>query len=144
MAAGIADYGTAAWLSALFGVTADITGYYVALCSGEPGVASDGTILAELEPSDGAYARQAYGVGDTNWAVNGNAITNLLELDYGIPSIDWGLITHYALCNALTGGDLYGWGEFVSAQFVSAQYLMVIPPGGIVVSLAPQDNSVTV
>lgn len=140
---GISDFGAGAWLSALFGVTADITGYYVALCNAEPGVASDGTILADLEPVDGAYARQAYGVGALNWAVNGNYLVSLAEIGFGFPTIDWGLITHYAMLTDDVDGDLYAWGEFANPEYVTAGYEFTIPEGGVVLSLASQDNSIT-
>lgn len=144
MPSGIADFGATAWLSALFGIDADISGYYVALCSDEPGVASDGTILVELEPADPAYARQPYAAGGANWASNGGDLTTLIDIDFGVPTVDWGLVTHFALLTDAVDGDLYGWGEFLSPQYVSAGDAMVIPAGGVVVSLAAQDNSITV
>ncbi len=144
MAAGISDFGAFSWLSALFGVTSPITGYYVALASEEPGVASDGVILADLEPVDpGAYARQPYGVGPTNWGLNGNTITNLVEIDFGTPLVDWGLVSHYVLCTDPTAGDIYGFGVFLNPQTVSAGFDLTIPAGGLVFTLGSLDDSIT-
>ena len=143
MAGGLTDFGAAAWLAALLSVGDPIPGYYVALCSDEPGVASDGTILAELEPADPSYARQPYGVGDLNWDTSGNSITNLNEIDFGTPLTDWGPIAYFALCDSPVDGELYGFFEFANPQYVAVGFEMVIPAGGIVLSLASQEDAIT-
>jgi hypothetical protein len=144
VAAGISDYGASAFLSALFAITGQISGYYIALCTDEPGPGFDGLILEELEPIGTDYARQHYPSNDTNWAVNGNYLASLAEISFGTPAVDWGLLTHYALCTAATAGDIYAWGEFLNPSFVSAGFEFVIPPGGLVLSLATQDDAITV
>lgn len=145
MPSGVSDFGAGAFLSALFGITADITGYYVALCSDAPGPAADGTILTALEPAGGSgYARQAYAAGASNWAANGSYLTNLVEILFPLPLGDWGRLTHYALTDSLTNGDLYAWGAFTNPQNVTASYSISIPVGGIVLSLSSLENSITV
>jgi hypothetical protein len=144
MASGIADFGASSWLSTLFGIEDPIAGYYLALCLDEPGPGFDGLILDDIEPAGGGYARQFYASDDTHWAVNGNYVTNLLEVGFGTPTLDWGRLTHFALCTAASSGDIYAWGEFLSPSFAAAGFELVLPPGGLVLSLASQDDSITV
>jgi hypothetical protein len=144
MAAGITEFGASAWLAALFGIDSAITGYYIALANQEPGVDADGDVLADIEPDDTAYARQFYAAGATNWAVDGAFLTNLVEIDFPLPTVDWGDISHYVLCSDLTSGDVYAFGEFVNTQFADTDYLLSIPPGGLVISLSAAESTIAV
>jgi len=149
MSSGVTDFGTGAWLGALFGVDPDITGYFIALCSEEPGRDTDGTILAAIEPVDPSYVRQAYGTGGANWGLNDTYLTTLNDIDFGVPSVDWGSITHYALCtndnsDPLDLGDVYAFGEFLNPQYVSAAVDMTIPAGGVVIAMASLENAIAV
>jgi hypothetical protein len=143
MPSGVSDVGAAIWLSALFGVSALPTTYRIALCSRQPGDAMDGAMLAGLEPTgDPAYVRQPYGTGGSNWAANGAYLTNLLPVTFPLPGQDWGYLTHFALCTAPTGGQVYAWGELSNPQFVTRSIGMLIPPGGIVLGLHSLNNSI--
>lgn len=145
MASGIADFGASTWLAAVFGVVDPSAGYWIALCSDEPGPAADGDTLADLEPAaETAYRRIHYLAGPDNWEVDGTFLTNLLPVVFPLPFEDWGRLTHYALCTAATSGSLYAWGVFTNPQNVLAGYSMIIPPGGIVVSLTSVDNSIAI
>lgn len=145
MPSGVSDFGAGAWLSALFGVTAPITSYYIALASDEPGPAADGTILAALEPPPGTgYARQLYAADNTHWAGNGAYLTNLIEIDFPFPTADWGRLTHYVLADSLVDGQIYAWGAFTNPQNVTAGYAISLPVGGVVLSLSSLENSITV
>jgi len=141
---GVTDYGANAWLGVALAVTDPIDGYYIALCTVEPGIDFDGDILADVEPADGAYARQLYASGPTNWGTDGSYGTNLLEIDFGVPTVDWGFLPYYALCTAATSGDLYSFGEFLSPEYVQAGAPVVIPAGGIVLGLASVQDSIAV
>lgn len=142
MASGVSDYGAETWLSALFGVVALPTGYYIALCLDEAGAAMDGDMLADLEPTDTAYARQPYGTGVDEWGANGPYLTNLLDIEFPTPVEDWGYLTHFALCDSVTSGQLYAWGEMFNPQYVSTDIGMLIPPGGLVLGLQALDNTI--
>jgi hypothetical protein len=144
MPSGVSDFGATAWLAALFAVSEPITGYYLALCSDEPGAGMDGDLLADLEPVDSSYHRVGYGVGADNWGANGNYLTNSLDIDFGLPSEDWGDISHYALCTAISSGELYAWGEFLNPQFVQADYQLLIPAGALVLTLSALDNLIAI
>lgn len=143
MPGGITDFGAQQWLAALFDVISGPSGYYVALCAAAPGVAADGDMLADLEPSGGGYSRQLYGVGSGNWGVSGNFLTNINPLAFPTPTADWGRVSHFALCSATSSGQVYAWGEFLNPQFVSAAYAFSIPSGGLSVAMTSFQNPIT-
>jgi hypothetical protein len=139
---GVSDYGSSTWLSALFGVVPLPTQYYIALTSREPGAAMDGDMLAGIEPSDPAYQRSAYPTGAMFWAANGPYLTNLVAATFPLPEVDWGYLTHFALCNAADGGRLLAWGQMFNPQFVTRSIGVVIPPGGMVLGLHALDSTI--
>ena len=146
MPAGVADFGSETWLEMVFGITPLATNYYIALLSDEASEGMDGDMISDLEPwaLDPTYARQTYGVGSSNWATNDGFITNINEIDFPIPQADWEYITHFAIVDAPTSGNLFAWGEFLNPQYVSSSVQMIIPAGGIVITLFPLDNSIAV
>lgn len=145
MATGVSDYGTAAWLPVLFGVLTPPESYYITLLTDEPGPAMDGDVIADLEPDDPAFARQLYLADADHWAVAAAYLTNAQTIDFGAPTVDWGLINHYALCTDPTGGDIYAWGEFLSpANVLVGTSAVTVPPGGIVIALSSLDPTISV
>jgi len=84
--------------------------YYIALATAQPG--EDGTIA---EANYGGYARQQFANNKTNFtsaASDGNAtITNNTEARFPTNTLGSNTITHCALFDALTGGNMYAWGQ---------------------------------
>jgi len=74
---------------------------YLALYTSSPTKADTGT-----EVSGGAYARRAIPFAAA--AIEGGKMTikNNIELPFNVATADWGLITHFGLRDALTGGNL--------------------------------------
>jgi len=70
---------------------------YVALFTSAPSDAGGGT-----EVSGGAYARQAV----TLDAAAGGASSNSADITFPQATADWGTVTHLALMDALTGGNM--------------------------------------
>ena len=72
----------------------------------------DGTIA---EANYGGYARQQFANNKTNFtsaASDGNAtITNNTEARFPTNTLGSNTITHCALFDALTGGNMYAWGQ---------------------------------
>lgn len=69
---------------------------HVALFTANPTDADTGT-----EVSGGGYARQA-----ATFTVSTNSASNSVEVDYGQASANWGNVTHFAIYDATTGGNL--------------------------------------
>jgi len=143
MAGGLSDWGATELAGVLFGALDPPAGYWVALVTDEPGPTADGTDLTELEPAGGGYARLYYPSGLDRWAIDGNAVVNLTGLDFGTPTADWGLLSHYALCSAAVAGGVYGHGEFANPVYVAAGFDLVVPAGGLVVVLAAAETEST-
>lgn len=145
MPGGIADYGTEQWLGQLFGLVATPSQYFIALLTAEPGPGMDGDIISELEPDPTAgYGRRSIGYGADYWMLNGSILTNQATLDYGIPTDDWGILTHWAMTSAADSGSLYSWGEFLNPVAATTSQQIVLPPGGITISLHSLEDSIAV
>lgn len=143
MPSGVTDYGATQWAQVITGAISLPSSYWIALCDEEPGTDMDGTVLADLEPV-GGYGRVQYLTGPTYWDNNGQYVTNLNTISFGIPTADWGMITHFALCDASSGGDLYAFGEFMNPQDVTTQTSFTIPQGGIILALYSLQPSIAV
>jgi hypothetical protein len=70
---------------------------YLALYTAAPGESGGGT-----EVSGGSYARQAV----TLSAASGGASSNSADITFPTATADWGTITHCALMDASTGGNM--------------------------------------
>lgn len=144
MPQGVTDFGASAWLAALFAVTTAPSSYWLALVDGEPGVDSDGTILADMEPDGADYRRQRYGVGPDHWAVNGSYLVNLADVDFDVASTDWGYRDHFAICSAVTGGEIYAYGELSEPQFLEADSQLILPAGSLILALVPVNDAIVI
>lgn len=138
MPSNVTDWGASQYLSILHGIVSLPPGYYVALCSDEPGPLADGSILAGLEPADTAYHRRYIPLDAASWAdpTIGGYVANLIALDFGIPGLDWGLLPYFALCDSATAGEVFAYGEFNQPAYVTASYDVQIPPGAITLALS--------
>jgi hypothetical protein len=70
---------------------------YLALFTAAPGEAGGGT-----EVSGGSYARQVAGLS----AASGGASSNAADITFPTATADWGTITHCALFDAATTGNM--------------------------------------
>lgn len=70
---------------------------YLALFTAAPGDAGGGT-----EVSGGSYARQDVGLA----AASGGASSNSADITFPAATADWGTVTHVALMDALTAGNM--------------------------------------
>jgi hypothetical protein len=89
----------------------------VALHTADPTDAGSGA-----EVSGGAYARVARAPLDANWtaASSTNGLTdNAAVITFPSPSANWGLITHAAVWDALTTGNLIGRGALTASKNVN-------------------------
>jgi len=81
---------------------------YIALLTDTPTDASTGTTI--VEPVAMNYARITTTAASWNSASGGSA-SNASILTSNVASGDWGEITHWALCDAATTGNVLVWGE---------------------------------
>jgi hypothetical protein len=77
------------------------TNVCVALCTADPTDAGTGSTITE--PSGQNYARKTHNAWDVAAA---GATENTGVITFNVPSGSWGLITHVALCDATTVGNM--------------------------------------
>jgi len=82
---------------------------YVALFTSAPGEAAGGT-----EVSGGSYARRACGFS----APVSGAVTNAADITYPQATASWGTITHFAIFDALSGGNMLYYGTLPVSKTV--------------------------
>src|SRR4051812_1501266 len=100
---------------------------YLALFTVAPTSAGGGT-----EVSGGAYARQA--LVFTAQTIPG-VTENTVYITFPVPTTNWGTITHAALFDASSAGNLFLFGSLVSARVVNSGGLFKVLAGDLDFSL---------
>ncbi len=93
------------------------TALYVALFTAAPSDAGGGT-----EVSGGSYARVNLPPLDTNWSApdgTGGLTDNLAAITFPAPSANWGSITHFAIFDAASAGNMLLWGALTTPKTVN-------------------------
>lgn len=111
------NFGETAYLTAAFNDGAVFTDIYVALSTADP--TEDGSGLAE--PVGNGYARVQHSDNTAtpgNWTVSGDQATNTVEIDFGTATGSWGTITHFALFDASSGGNMLHFGSVTTSKSV--------------------------
>lgn len=147
----VSDYGSQAWLEVMFGINTLPTTWYLALCTQEPGEQWDGTLLQDVEPwgpddyTGTVYARQPIASSDTDWDVSDDGLAiNVNVITWGVPDVDWGIVTHFALVDDDTDGNLWLFGEFSSPISANGDAEIFLDTGDLVISLANVLSSIAV
>lgn len=93
---------------------------YIALCLAAPTDASTGSTISE--PSGGSYARVQVGPSDATWSAVGIAGTtdNVAAITFPAATANWGLVTHYAICDAATAGNVLIYGTLATPQVINS------------------------
>jgi len=86
---------------------------YVGLSTADP--TDDGTGLAE--PSGNAYARVQTSTSDWNAASNGS-LDNINDITFDLATGNWGMITHFALFDAATAGNMLAHGALSQSKAI--------------------------
>lgn len=89
---------------------------YIALSTADP--TDDASGIAE--PVGNGYARRSVTNNKTNWSVaSGGALANAGALEFGEATGSWGTITHFAIYDALSGGNMLGHGSLTASRAVA-------------------------
>lgn len=100
---------------------------YVALSTADP--LDDGSGVTE--PSGGGYAR----VLCNTWAAAAIRVTsNTNTIQFAQATADWGNITHFALFDAITGGNMLAHGSLTTPRYISAGQTYSVAAGGLTIS----------
>ena len=125
------DYAEQALLDHLFKLSA---GYaqptlYLAVSTADP--LDDGSGVAE--PVGNGYARVATAASD--WQRTGSVVDNVNQLSFPQASGSWGTLTHFALFDAASGGNMIAHATLGTAKAIAANETLRFPAGNITLSL---------
>lgn len=93
------------------------TALYIALFTAAPNDAGGGT-----EVTGGSYARAQLNPADANWAAPaaGNGVTsNAAAITFPAPTANWGSVTHFAVMDASTAGNMLFHGALSASKTVN-------------------------
>jgi len=101
-----------------FGALASAPTIYVALYTAAPG--EDGT--GGTEVSGGAYARQETAASDWNAATDADpsVVTNANAIEFPEATADWGTVTHFALVDASSSGNILAVAALTTSRTVNS------------------------
>lgn len=101
------------------------TVWYVGLFTAAPSDTGGGT-----EVAGGGYVRQA-----VTLSVSGNLATNGAAVEWPTAGTDWGTITHIAVFDALTGGNMLVYATLTASKTLSTGDVLRIPAGDLDITL---------
>jgi hypothetical protein len=101
------------------------TAWYVGLFTAAPGEAGGGT-----EVSGGSYVREA-----VTFTVSGNAATNDAAIEWPTATGTWGTITHVAVFDASTSGNMLVYASLTSSKTIASGDVLRIPAGDLDITL---------
>lgn len=99
--------------------------WYIGLFTAAPGEAGGGT-----EVSGGSYARQTVA-----FTVSGNLATNGAAIEWPTATASWGTITHVAVFDALTSGNMLVYATLAESKTIGTGDVLRIPIGDLDVTL---------
>ncbi len=103
---------------------------YVGLSTSDP--TDDGSGLAE--PSGDAYARVQTSASDWNAASNGS-LDNVSDITFAQATGNWGTITHFALFDAATAGNMLAHGALSQSKAIGESDTARFEAGDLDISL---------
>lgn len=103
---------------------------YVALSKADPG--EDGSGIDE--PSGGSYARVTTGAASWNLA-SGDTVDNAAAVTFPEATLDWGVITHFALFDALAAGNMLAYGALAASKTVVSGQTPEFAIGALTISM---------
>lgn len=101
------------------------TAWYVGLFTAAPGEAGGGT-----EVAGNAYVREA-----VTFTVSGNTASNDAAIEWPTATGSWGTVTHVAVFDASTSGNMLVYATLTAAKTISTGDVLRIPLGDLDVTL---------
>lgn len=116
----ITSFGASWVLDCLFGQRqTPPASFFIALLTQDPGPNCDGTTLSEPDPNAG-YARGLINNDALSWGQAEDGVTSsTATVLFPIATDTWASVSHYALCDELTGGNVFLYGRFTVARKVA-------------------------
>lgn len=130
MTSNITDFGESYFAGCLFGATSTVPPlFWLALCTAQPLITDDGTMLQE-PPTASGYARQQVPNSSSFFSgASAGSVVNTGTATYPVASATWPLVGHYALLDAATGGNMYLFGTLQLQRQVLQGHQAAFGPG---------------
>lgn len=108
---------------------------YVCLCKANPGEGATGNNCQEVSNSYG-YARVAASSGAWSSSAGGQ-IYNVGIIEFPVAMGNWGVVTHFALCNSGSygGGSVIAYGSLFAARNITKYSQPRFDPGTLSITL---------
>lgn len=103
---------------------------YLAISTANP---TDVGSPVTAEPSGNGYLRVA--ASSSSWARTGNVMENDAELAFPEATGSWGTLTHFALYDASSGGNMIIHGALTTAKAIAANETLRFPAGNLTFTL---------
>lgn len=124
------DYAEAAVLDHVFGkATFSQPTLYLAVSTADPTDAGTGA----AEPVGNAYARIA--TSPTDWTRTGSVMENATLLGFPEATGSWGTLTHFAMYDAPTGGNMIAHAALGTPKAITTSETLRFPIGNITFTL---------
>lgn len=124
------DYAEGKVLDHVFGIAAFTQPtLYLAVSTADPTDAGTGA----AEPVGNAYARVAT-VG-ADWARSVSTVSNDVEMAFPEATGSWGTLTHFALYDASTGGNMIAHGALTTSKAIADAETLRFPIGNLTFAL---------
>lgn len=101
------------------------TAWYLGLFTAAPGESGGGTEL-----SGSGYARQAI-----TFTVSGNTASNNAAIEFPTASGSWGTITHVAVFDASTSGNMIAYASLTASKTIDTGDVLRVPSGDLDITL---------
>ena len=98
---------------------------YLGLHTSNPDEDASGT-----EVSGGSYARQT-----AAFSVTGNTATTTAAIEFPTATADWGTVTHVAVYDALTTGNMLAYAALSASKNISSGDVFRVPTGDLDITL---------
>lgn len=114
-----------------------IPGVYLALFTSDVGLEENNIGLAsEVADTQQSYARiDITAQGGFNPS-SGGVTANAQDMDFPIAQADWGTITHTAVLDAPTGGNVLAWGPLLNPRTIYNGDSVRVPSGALTITLS--------
>jgi hypothetical protein len=128
--AGFSDYIENKFLDVVTGKTSyTMPSVWVGLYTAAPTDAGGGT-----EVSGGSYARKSTAGSDWTAAAAGST-SNAAVITFVTATGSWGTVTHFALFDAASAGNMLGWAALTTSKTIGNGDVASYPIGNLVITL---------
>ena len=118
------------------GTAFSVPNLHIALFTSSAGLETNNAASqTEITAAGTGYARTAVPSYTGFTAAASGKTTNATALEFHVASRDWGTVTHIALMDAETGGNVVLWGSIRNARPIYSGDIIRFTPGAIVITL---------